>query len=134
QARGVNAEPIMRFPALATTVGEFWGARWNRGFNDLARRFVFQPLQPALGIVGATLASFLVSGLIHELVISFPARGGYGLPTLYFLIQALGMLVQRSRIGKKFYLRDGWRGWLFTFATVAGPVYWLFHPLFVRQV
>jgi predicted DCC family thiol-disulfide oxidoreductase YuxK len=134
QTRGVNAEPIMRFPALATSVAEFWGARWNRGFNDQARRYVFQPLRFRLGAGGAALAVFIASGLIHELVISVPARGGFGLPSLYFLIQGIGVFAERSRAGKWLGLRRGWRGWLFTAAITAGPLCWLFHPLFVLRV
>lgn len=134
RARSVKADPIMRFPARAVSVGEFWGIRWNRGFNNLAHHYIFHPLQPRFGTTLATLAAFLTSGIVHELVISFPARGGYGLPSLYFLFQALGVLIQRSAFGKRFRLRRGRRGWLFTAAITAGPAFWLFHPLFVKRV
>jgi len=45
----------------------------------------------------AILAVFFVSGLLHELVISFPAGGGWGLPTLYFVLH--GGLVWLERHG-----------------------------------
>lgn len=126
---GVDARPLMRWPVAATSLGDFWGERWNRGFNDIAVRHVFKPLLSRWGVVAATLAVFLVSGLVHDLVISVPARGGYGLPTLYFLIQGLGLLAER-----RFNLRHGWRGWLFTMVVVAGPVGLLFPPVFIERV
>jgi alginate O-acetyltransferase complex protein AlgI len=134
QAFGIPAEPLMRMPIAARSLGEFWSLRWNRGFNDLAHRHVFQPTQRRIGVMGATLLTFLASGLVHDLVISVPARAGYGLPTLYFLIQGIGVLVERSRIGRWAGLRRGMRGRLFALAVVAAPAYWLFHPAFVGRV
>ena len=74
----------------------------------------------------ATLAAFLVSGLIHELVISLPARAGYGLPTAYFLLQGIGILTERAL--------PQIRGQIFTIVIIAVPAFWLFHPPFVRNV
>jgi len=74
----------------------------------------------------ATLAAFLVSGLIHELVISLPAGADYGLPTAYFLLQGIGILTERAL--------PQIRGQIFTIVITAVPVFWLFHPPFVRNV
>ena len=131
---GINAIPLMRNPARATSLGEFWGRRWNTGFHELASRFTFTPLRPSLGVVGAMLTTFLVSGLIHDLVISVPAGGGYGLPTGYFVLQGLGVVSERSRPGRWLGLGRGWRGWMFTVAFTAGPAFWLFPPPFVHNV
>jgi alginate O-acetyltransferase complex protein AlgI len=81
-------------------------------------------------VIRATLTAFLISGLIHELVISLPAGGGYGLPTAYFLLQGWGVVVQRNLTRR----RDSTAGWIFTMLLTAGPAFFLFHPLFVRQV
>jgi hypothetical protein len=131
---GVPVERIMRMPAAAQSLGEFWSVRWNRGFNDLAQRHIFLPAQRRIGIPGATLLTFLASGLVHELVISVPARAGYGLPTVYFLIQGLGLLAERSRLGRREGLRRGARGRLFALTVTAAPAFWLFHPAFVERV
>jgi hypothetical protein len=77
---------------------------------------------------------FAVSGLIHDLVISLPARGGYGLPTIYFLLQGTGMTIEHSRFGKRLGLGQGVRGWCFMMVFLAAPVFWLFHPWFVLGV
>ena len=121
-----RAEPIMRAPWRAKSVSGFWGRRWNGAFNQLALDHVFRPLVRSLGVAGATLAAFLVSGLVHEFVISCPARGGYGLPTAYFLLQGGAILAERTW--------PGVRGRVFTLAVVAAPACWLFHPPFVRRV
>jgi hypothetical protein len=66
-------------------------------------------------------------------VISVPARGGFGLPTLYFLIQAVGVMAERSALGRR-WLGRGLRRRIFAMAVVVGPVGLLFHPLFVLRV
>jgi alginate O-acetyltransferase complex protein AlgI len=130
----VDAPPIMNRPLRSTSVSEFWGRRWNAAFNDLAVRLVFRPVARHATVFAATLIAFAVSGLIHELVISVPAGAGFGLPTAYFLVQALGVLTERSSVGKRLQLGSGIAGWGFTMLIVAGPAFWLFHPPFVRWV
>ena len=131
---GVNATPLMRSPARSTSLGEFWGRRWNTAFHELASRYAFKPLRPSLGVAGAMLMTFLVSGLIHDLVISIPAGGGYGLPTGYFMLQGLGVVGERSRPGRWLGLGRGWRGWTFTVLVTVVPVVFLFPPPFVHNV
>jgi hypothetical protein len=134
QRAGVDARPLMRAPILSTSLGEFWGRRWNLAFSHLAFGVAFRPVLRRLGAAWATIVVFLASGLVHELVISVPARGGYGLPTLYFLLQAAGILIERSMVGRKLGLRRGFAGWSFTAVFTAGPVFWLFHPPFIHHV
>jgi hypothetical protein len=125
RARGLNVNPVMCWPVAARSVGEFWGQRWNRPFSELAVRASLRPLARRYGVAVATISTFFASGLAHELVISFPARGGWGLPTGYFVVQGLAMLAER---------RWNLCGRYWTIAVVAGPVFWLFHPAFVLGV
>jgi len=131
---GVNAQPIMAKPILSKTLSEFWGKRWNLGFRQLAHDLIFRPLYRRIGVTAAGLLVFLASGLIHDLVISLPARGGYGLPTGYFILQGLGVTLERSNLGRQLGLQHGIFGWLFMFSVTAGPAFWLFHPGFVIRV
>ena len=148
QVAGVDAKPIMDAPLRSKSVSEFWGRRWNAAFNRLALDFVFRPLAGRLGGRSssdaakrsrgsstlhrrgrtkiATLAAFLASGLIHELVTSLPAGAGYGLPTVYFLLQGIGLLTERAL--------PQIRSRIFTVVITAGPAFFLFHPPFVRNV
>src|SRR5688572_16666478 len=122
---GIQAVPLMKAPILSATLGELWGRRWNLGFHDVARDMVFEPLAPKVGSKVAALAVFLASGLVHDLVISVPAGGGWGLPTAYFLLQGAGVLLERKlRLTNR----------VFAIVVAVAPMYALFHPPFVRNV
>ena len=103
-------------------------------FRDITHRHVFGPLTRLWGPRRALLIGFFFSGLIHDLVISVPAGGGYGLPTLFFMLQALGILVSRTTTGKRLGIHRGLRGWLFTLLVVAVPCPLVFHSKFASQV
>ena len=134
QALGVTAKPLMNWPMLATSVSDFWGRRWNTAFRDLTYRFLFRPLTARCGATAALVIGFLFSGIVHDLVISLPARGGYGGPTAFFLLQAAAILLERSKLGQRLGLAHGGRGWVFTMLVLVGPMFLLFHPPFVRTV
>lgn len=131
---GFAATPIMQRPAAANSLIDFWGRRWNTAFRDLAHQLVYQPLARRCGARPAMAAVFLFSGVLHDVAISVPARAGYGLPTLYFLLQAVGVEIERSSVGRRWHLRSGLRGWLFAAVIVLGPACLLFHPPFLRHV
>ena len=134
QCLGVTARPIMQAPLRSTSLGEFWGKRWNLGFRQLAHELIFRPTYRRLGVSAAGFLVFVASGLIHDLVISLPAHGGYGLPTLYFVVQGVGVMIERSDLGKVTGLTQGVRGWCFMIVFLVAPVFWLFHPWFVLRV
>jgi D-alanyl-lipoteichoic acid acyltransferase DltB (MBOAT superfamily) len=134
RARGISAPPIMQSPLSSKCLSEFWGGKWNAAFNDLMREHVFKPLSKRFGAKASLFAVFLISGLLHDLVISVPAGGGYGLPTLYFVVQAIGVWLERSRMGLRLGLGSGWRGRSFALLASGVPAFWLFHPAFIRNV
>ena len=63
-----------------------------------------------------------------------PAGAWFGLPTAYFVLQGIGVLIERSRLGRHVGLSRGVLGWVFMFVFTAGPAYWLFHPPFIEEV
>ena len=128
---GVAARPLMDRPLAATSLSAFWGRRWNTAFRDLTHRYLFRPLLKRFRPATALLVGFGFSGLVHDLVISLPAGGGYGGPTVYFLLQGLGLLTERSGAGRRLGLGSGAGGWGFAMAVVALPVPLLFHRPFV---
>lgn len=132
QRVGVAVRPIMDAPLAAASVAEFWGRRWNLAFRDLSHRFLFRPVRRRYGAVAALLAVFLGSGLVHDLVLSLPAGGGWGLPTLYFAIQGAAVLAERR--WRRRFAPGGGAGRLFTLAVVVLPAPLLFHAPFLRRV
>lgn len=124
-----RVEPIMRTPLQATSLAEFWGRRWNVAFHELAVKLIFERLRPRIGVTGSVLATFLASGLIHDLVISVPARGGYGLPTLYFVLQGVAVIAER-----RLRLPAGISGRIRVALVVGVPALILFHPWFMLGV
>ncbi len=130
----VRARPLMDRPLASTSLGEFWGRRWNTAFRDLTHRFLFQPCTSRFGTRWGLLAGFLFSGVAHDIVISLPARGGYGGPTIYFAIQGAAMVVERSAPGRTIGLGRGLRGRLFAALVLVAPVGWLFHRPFVLGI
>ena len=119
----------MDAPWRARSLADFWGSRWNRAFSHVANRALFRPMTRRFGLAPGTLAGFALSGVAHELVISVPAHAGYGLPTMYFLLQGTGVLLERW-LG----WRGDWRGRLLMVVTLTGPAFWLFHPAFMSGV
>lgn len=128
---GVEARPLMNRPLASTSLAEFWGRRWNTAFRDLTHRFLFRPCASRLGPRWGIFVGFLFSGAIHDLVISVPAKGGYGGPTVFFALQGAGMLIERSAFGRRNGLGSGWPGRLFVLAVLIVPAGLLFHRPFV---
>ena len=110
RAMGFPVEKLWDCPIAATTLGDFWGRRWNRIVPGMLREVIFLPVARRAGARVALLAVFLYSGLYHE-IISFMARSGYGGPTLYFLVQYLGVAVENSRPARRCSgATPGWGG------------------------
>jgi alginate O-acetyltransferase complex protein AlgI len=134
RARGINARPLMQAPAKATSISKLWSGQWNTAFTDLMHKEVFAPIAKRRGAAAGIVGVFAISGLLHELVISAPARGGYGLPTAYFGLQCAAVLIERSSLGARLGLGRGVIGWLFVLMVAALPAFMLFPPVFVHNV
>jgi hypothetical protein len=131
---GVDAHPLMNRPLMSASLAEFWGRRWNTAFRDLTHRFLFRPFTKKCGPRAGLLAGFLFSGAVHELVITVPAGGGYGGPTLFFAIQGAAILFERSRLGRRAHLGAGPRGRCFAMAVLVLPLGLLFPRPFVAGI
>ena len=125
QRQGRRAPLLVDHPLRSRSLTEFWGRRWNTAFHYLSEHIVFRPLFRRLGVTMAMLVVFLASGLVHDLVISVPARGGWGMPTLYFFIQGGGVLMER-----RWKLKG--RAWVW--AVTGLPLPLCFPPVFCERV
>ena len=130
---GFPVEKSFFNPAAATSLGDFWGRRWNRFMSGLMRDMLFIPLTRKVGAVGATLAVFLYSGVLHEFV-SVLAHRSYGGPTLYFLIQGIAFLVEGTRPVRRWLFRSSVVGRCWTALVVIGPIALVIPPDFLYDV
>jgi hypothetical protein len=132
QSRGRAVVPVMNAPWRASSLSDFWANRWNTAFNHLVEFCGAAKVARRLGASTTLFLVFLASGLVHDLVISVPARGGFGGPTLYFLIQAVGILSEkraRHFMKARPVLSRAW-----VYIVVLGPAPLLFHPPFLERV
>jgi hypothetical protein len=103
----------------AETILGFW-SQWNVWFYDFFRETCFRPLirWPRIGL----LTVFLGSGILHEYLVNLPLfwlyrEALFGTMLLYFLLQFLGILVQKNwNVGSSYGNR------LFTAIIVLVPV------------
>jgi len=124
---GFAVEKLWDCPIAATSLGDFWGKRWNRIVPCFLREVIFLPVARRAGAKVALLAVFLYSGLYHEAV-SFMARAGYGGPALYFMLQCLGVTIENTRQARRLLRGRPWLARAWTFAIVLLPVGLFVHP------
>jgi hypothetical protein len=120
-------------PPAATSLRDFWGRRWNRIMSGMMRDLLFLPLARRIGVIAAGAAVFVYSGVLHEFV-SVLAGGGYGGPTLYFLIQGAGFLFEGTRFARRFLVGSALIGRCWTALVVLAPLPLVVPPAFLYEV
>ncbi|KAE8677268.1 putative Pectin lyase-like superfamily protein [Hibiscus syriacus] len=73
---GAKLEPQFKAPLRATSLQDFWGHRWNLRVSDTLRSTIYDPVKTiSTRIIGrrwasypAVMATFVISGLMHELI------------------------------------------------------------------
>jgi hypothetical protein len=131
---GVDVKELFRSPYKATSLKEFWGKRWNMAFSEMTAMVVYKPLKTKYGIPLAMITSFLVSGMLHEIAISFPVKMGYGLPFLYFVLHALAMYAEGKVALVKQIISHSVASHVWVFVWLILPMPLLFHQVFIIEV
>ncbi|KAJ0017525.1 hypothetical protein Pint_09696 [Pistacia integerrima] len=112
---GIELEPQFAEPYLSTSLQDFWGRRWNLMVSDILRPTVYNPVRfissRVIGAkwarVPAVLATFLVSGLMHELLFYYFGRAKPRWDvTCFFLLHGLCLAAEMAGKGA---LKDKWR-------------------------
>jgi hypothetical protein len=81
------------------------------------------------------MVAFIFSGILHEIALSVPVNAGYGLPTLYFIIQGSLVLIERVLSHNKLsFLQNKIYARVWTLFWVIAPMPLLFHTEFIKQV
>jgi D-alanyl-lipoteichoic acid acyltransferase DltB (MBOAT superfamily) len=131
---GVPVEKLFSNSWRSVSLTDFWSYRWNRAFSEFCRNMVFWPLARYWGARWASFAVFVFSGFVHEIMISAPARDGYGGPTMYFLINGLGVQIETLSGWRRLRQRLPVLGRIWAMTVVLAPLPLLFHGPFQTQV
>ncbi|XP_073274560.1 long-chain-alcohol O-fatty-acyltransferase-like [Primulina huaijiensis] len=142
---GLELEPQFNEPYLATSLQDFWGRRWNLMVPGIMRPTVYHPVRRiSARVLGnrwalppAILATFIVSGLMHEAMYYYLSRASPTWEvTWFFVLQGFCLVVEVA--AKKAALAGGWR----LHRMVSGPLTvvfvavtgrWLFFPQVIRN-
>ncbi|WP_239618369.1 MBOAT family protein [Cohnella mopanensis] len=132
---GFDCQPLFRNPAMSRSLNEFWSRRWNLAFSEMTTLGVYRPLSGSIGKNGAAFASFIFSGILHELAISLPVRQSFGMPLLYFVINGTGVVIERTMERRGFSVAGvAWLGRIWTFVWLVLPVPLLFNSSFLKSI
>lgn len=136
----VELQPPSDEPFFATSLQDFWGRRWNLMITNLLRHTVYKPIRSCLGSswwapVPAMFVTFLVSGLMHELLYYYVTRVTPTWEvTAFFGLH--GACVAAEVVVKRYFTGRWQLPWVVStpvtvsFVMVTG--YWLFFPPVVR--
>ncbi|XP_026404924.1 acyl-CoA--sterol O-acyltransferase 1-like [Papaver somniferum] len=140
---GLELEPQFNNPFVSTSLQDFWGKRWNLVVTGILRPTVYQPVQFICArIFGkrcaqliALLATFVVSGLMHELIFYYFGRVWPTWEVFSFFVlhgACLAVEIELKRCFKnRFQLPPLVSGPLtVVFVLVTGS--WLFFPQYLR--
>lgn len=131
-AWGVRVSELFKSPLKSSSLTEFWSRRWNLAFSEMTSLAVFRPLKK-YGMVYATIGSFIFSGLLHEMAISLPVMGGFGMPFAYFVLHGILMAAEKSNFMKVILQKKiVGRCWVLIWLLLPLPI--LFHPEFIQKI
>ncbi|CAK9165476.1 unnamed protein product [Ilex paraguariensis] len=141
---GLELEAPSDEPYLSTSLQDFWGRRWNLIVTNTLRHTVYKPVRSLSAIffgdnwapLPAVLASFLVSGLMHELLFYYVTRASPSWETTsFFVLQGICVIAEFGlKKGLNERLRLPWfvSGPL-TLGFVVSTSFWLFFPPLVKN-
>jgi alginate O-acetyltransferase complex protein AlgI len=133
RARGIRCDPIVREPTRSRSLVDFWSRRWNLAYSEMCAIVFYRPLSGRAGRDASVLLSFVFSGLLHEMAISLPVNAGYGLPTAYFTLHGVLVLLEEALARRGRPIR-GLAGRIWAYFWILAPLPILFHGPFVAGV
>jgi len=127
---GWKVEKLFDNPFLSESLNEFWSRRWNLAFVDMDKRLFLPLFSKKLPKHIVFFSIFIISGILHELAISYPVNKGWGGPMLYFVLQGFFTLVE----GKINFLNNRLVKRIWVWVTLLLPAPFLFHMPFLNQI
>jgi len=131
---GAELEPQFDRPYLASSLGDFWGRRWNLMVPGVLRPCVYRPVRARLGATAGVLAAFLVSGAMHEVMFYYiTLEAGTGEVTAFFALHGACAVAERWWQGRGLWRPPRPAATVLTLAFVAGTGSWLFFAPVIRS-
>ncbi|KAF8653192.1 hypothetical protein HU200_062642 [Digitaria exilis] len=137
-ALGMEMEPQFDRPYMESSLRDFWGPRWNLMVTAILRPSVYDPVRARAGKPTAAMATFLVSGLMHEAMIYYlTLRSPTGEMTAFFVLHS-ACCVAEAFCARRWAVK-GWAppprpvATLLVVVFVAGTAFWLFFPPICRE-
>lgn len=140
---GVELLPYFNEPYLSDSLQDFWGRRWNLMTSRILRLTVYDPCRKLTSrVIGrkpatmlAVMATFVVSGLMHELIYFYIIRlAPTWEVTCFFLVHGVCLVTEMAvklAVGGRFRLPQVVSTPL-TVGFVMGTGCWLFFPQCLR--
>ncbi|KAF8409653.1 hypothetical protein HHK36_005731 [Tetracentron sinense] len=141
---GIELEPQFEEPYLSTSLQDFWGKRWNLMVTSILRPTVYNPIRSMsarlLGsewaLMAAMVGTFMVSGLMHELMFFYLTRATPSWEVMWFFVlhgicTALEVLMKKSLTGRWRLHRAVSRPLVVGFVVTTSI--WLFFPQMIRN-
>ncbi|KAG8658273.1 probable long-chain-alcohol O-fatty-acyltransferase 1 [Manihot esculenta] len=137
-------EPQFNEPYLATSLQDFWGHRWNLMVTSILRPTVYYPVSefskrligPKWASLPGVVATFVVSGLMHEVIFFYLTRVSPTWEVTWFFI--LHGICVAMEVALKKMVKDRWQ----LHRAISGPLavifagvtgFWLFFPQLTRN-
>jgi len=119
---------LFKDPLLSISLRDFWSHRWNLAFVEM-NKLIFLPLFRKVSSDRLSIfLIFLVSALLHEYAISFPAGGGWGGPSAYFLLHGTLVMTEETYFKLSSWNQVARRVWTIGWVLIPVPI--LFHSYF----
>ncbi|CAA7391110.1 unnamed protein product [Spirodela intermedia] len=135
---GTALESQFAPPYLSSSLQDFWGGRWNLMVSGILRSAVHGPIRARWGPTAGVMASFLVSGLMHEVMFFYltlqPPTGEVG---SFFVLH--GFCTVAEVAAKRWWTRRGMTPphpalvAPLTIGFVVATTWWLFLPQILRS-
>ncbi|KAF7375034.1 MBOAT-2 domain-containing protein [Mycena sanguinolenta] len=112
--------PIFDSPWLATSLTDFWAARWHQLFRQDFLALGAKPLTLVAGRPGGVLGAFLVSGILHYVGLWGMGRGTDVRVIYFFLVMGVGVILEgfwKRLTGSRV---SGWMGWIWSCVWIVG--------------
>ncbi|KAF8686193.1 hypothetical protein HU200_043636 [Digitaria exilis] len=132
RALGMGLEPQFDRPYLSASLQDFWGRRWNLMASAVLRPAVYVPVRARLGAPAGVLATFLVSGLMHEVIACYITfRAPTGRLAAFFALHGAAVCAERWWCARRRWTRPPVPRVVATpmvVVLVVGTAVWLFFP------